>query len=169
MRHTKAAPHYCARASAAHFPTILISINRNPKGLHEALWRSLEYICIILDNSVLKPTATHLLSFLVKSWFNPAAKNDLQASRLRIEKGLLPLSAQKLASMVAMGGGPDIPSRDRASKEKELVLCTLPWPEEMAARGIQALKEAFDDVEVKYFPSTFENGIAAPMEIPKSE
>jgi phosphoglycerate dehydrogenase-like enzyme len=48
-----------------------------------------------------------------------------------------------------------------------LIVCTLPWPEEMAARGIQALKEAFDDVEVKYFPSTFENGIAAPMEVPE--
>jgi hypothetical protein len=67
--------------------------------------------------------------------------------------------------MVAMGGGPDLPSRG-ASKEKELVLCALPWPEEQAERGIKALKEAFEDVEVKYYHSKFENGKPALVDVP---
>ena len=71
--------------------------------------------------------------------------------------------------MVAMGGGPDIPSRDGASKEKVLVLCTLPWPEEIAAHGIQALKEAFNDVELRYFHSKFENGKMEPLDVPEGE
>jgi hypothetical protein len=56
-----------------------------------------------------------------------------------------------------MGGGPDLPSRD-GSKKKEVVLCALPWPEEQAASGIKALKEAFEDVEVAYYHSKYENG-----------
>jgi hypothetical protein len=68
--------------------------------------------------------------------------------------------------MVAMGGGPDLPSRGGASKEKELVLCALPWPEEEAERGIKALKEAFEDVDVKYYHSKFENGKPKLVDVP---
>ncbi|KAI1515688.1 SerA Phosphoglycerate dehydrogenase [Pyrenophora tritici-repentis] len=64
-----------------------------------------------------------------------------------------------------MGGGPELPSRG-TPKEKELVLCTLPWPEERAARGIKALKEAFDDVEVKYYHSKYSNGNAESLVVP---
>jgi hypothetical protein len=71
------------------------------------------------------------------------------------------------ASMVAMGGGPDIPARDGASKEKQLVLCTLPWPEEQAAHGIQALKETFGDIEVEYHYSRFENGKLGSVDVPE--
>ncbi|KAI8940264.1 hypothetical protein NX059_003966 [Plenodomus lindquistii] len=57
--------------------------------------------------------------------------------------------------MVAMGGGADLPLRQSqeadGSKGKELVLCALPWPEEGAQRGIQSLKDAFDDIEVEYY------------------
>ncbi|CAN9337430.1 unnamed protein product [Alternaria alternata] len=59
--------------------------------------------------------------------------------------------------MVAMGGGPDIPSR-HAEKEKELVLCALPWPQEICEHGMKELREAFDDVEVKYFHAKWEGG-----------
>jgi hypothetical protein len=69
--------------------------------------------------------------------------------------------------MVAMGGGPDLPSRDGSSKKKELVLCALPWPEEQAAHGIKALKEAFEDVEVAYYHSKFENGKPELVDVPK--
>ncbi|CAE7202456.1 hypothetical protein CFE70_008444 [Pyrenophora teres f. teres 0-1] len=67
--------------------------------------------------------------------------------------------------MVAMGGGPELPSQG-TPKEKELVLCTLPGPEEEAAGGIKALKEAFDDVEVKYYQSKHSNGKAEPLVVP---
>ena len=70
--------------------------------------------------------------------------------------------------MVAMGGGPELPSRG-TPKEKELVLCTLPWPEERAARGINALKEAFSDVEVKYYHSVYSNGKPEPLDVPEGK
>lgn len=66
--------------------------------------------------------------------------------------------------MVAMGGGAELPSRD-GSREKELVLCTLPWPEEKAQKGIEALKKAFPDVRVKYYFTKFEDGKAAPVDV----
>jgi hypothetical protein len=59
--------------------------------------------------------------------------------------------------MVAMGGGPDLPTRAGSSK-KELVFCALHWPEEQVANGIKALRKAFDDVEVVYCHSKVENG-----------
>ncbi len=59
--------------------------------------------------------------------------------------------------MVAMGGGPDIPSRS-ATKEKELVLCALSWPQEQCERGMQAVREAFEDVEVKYYYVKWDHG-----------
>jgi hypothetical protein len=49
-----------------------------------------------------------------------------------------------------MGGGPDAPSKP-SSSEKQLVLCTLPWPQEKAEKGIAGLKEEFNDVEVEYY------------------
>jgi hypothetical protein len=70
--------------------------------------------------------------------------------------------------MVAMGGGPDLPSRD-GSKKKELVLCALPWPEEQAANGIKALKEAFEDVDVAYYHSKYENGKPVLVDVPKGK
>jgi hypothetical protein len=70
--------------------------------------------------------------------------------------------------MVAMGGGPDLPSRD-GSKKKEVVLCALPWPEEQAANGIKALKEAFEDVEVTYYHSKFENGKSKLVDVPEGK
>jgi hypothetical protein len=68
--------------------------------------------------------------------------------------------------MVIMGGGPDTPSRD-SSGEKELLLCTLPWPEEDTKKSVDALKAEFKDIEVKYFHTKFENGKAAPIDIPE--
>jgi len=68
--------------------------------------------------------------------------------------------------MVAMGGGPELPSRG-TSKEKELVLCTLPWPEERAARGMKALQEAFGDVDVKYYHSVHSNGKSESLVVPE--
>lgn len=67
--------------------------------------------------------------------------------------------------MVAMGGGPNIPVRGSASKEKELVLCTLPWPEDQASAGIKELKEAFGDVEVKYYHTKYANGKMEPVDV----
>lgn len=49
-----------------------------------------------------------------------------------------------------MGGGPDAPSKP-SSSEKQLVLCTLPWPKDKAEKGIAGLKEEFKDVEVEYY------------------
>ncbi|KAF1944143.1 hypothetical protein EJ02DRAFT_432696 [Clathrospora elynae] len=66
--------------------------------------------------------------------------------------------------MVAMGGGLDLPSRE-AENGKELVVCALPWPEEKVESGIKALKEAFRDVEVKYFHTKFANGKVEPVDV----
>jgi hypothetical protein len=70
--------------------------------------------------------------------------------------------------MVALGGGPDLPSKDM-TKGKELVLCTLPVPEEQAEREIKALKEAFNDVEVKYYHTKFDNGKPELVHIPEGK
>lgn len=70
--------------------------------------------------------------------------------------------------MVAMGGGSDLPPRQgNEYKKKELVLCALPWPEEKAESGIQALKDTFDDVEVKYFHTVYNNGTMQAIDIPE--
>ncbi|EUC48789.1 hypothetical protein COCMIDRAFT_33859 [Bipolaris oryzae ATCC 44560] len=66
-----------------------------------------------------------------------------------------------------MGGGPDIPVRAGASREKELVLCTLPWPEDQASAGTQELKEAFGDVEIKYYHTKYANGKIEPLDVPE--
>lgn len=67
--------------------------------------------------------------------------------------------------MVATGGGADLPSKERkevnGSKQKELVLCALPWPQEGAQRAIKALKDTFDDVDVEYFQRTDNTEIPA--------
>ncbi|KAH7408461.1 hypothetical protein DE146DRAFT_605802 [Phaeosphaeria sp. MPI-PUGE-AT-0046c] len=65
-----------------------------------------------------------------------------------------------------MGGGPDAPSKPSSSK-KELVLCTLPWPQEKAEKSIAGLKEEFNDVEVDYYYTKFENGKMEPTDIPE--
>ena len=67
-----------------------------------------------------------------------------------------------------MGGGPDAPSR-QPSSEKQLVLCTLPWPQERAEKGIAGLKEEFKDVEVKYYYTQWDHGKLVPIEIPEGE
>ncbi|KAH7087088.1 hypothetical protein FB567DRAFT_59164 [Paraphoma chrysanthemicola] len=67
--------------------------------------------------------------------------------------------------MVAMGGGPEVPLKE--SGKKELILCTLPWPEEQVQKGIEGLKEEFKDVEVKYFHSVFDNGKSEPLQVPE--
>ena len=69
--------------------------------------------------------------------------------------------------MVAMGGGPELPSRS-GSKEKELVLCALPWPQELCERGMKELREAFDDVEVKYFQVKYDDG-KSEMDAPEGK
>jgi hypothetical protein len=61
-----------------------------------------------------------------------------------------------------MGGGPDTPTKQMSSK-KELVLCTLPFPEEGAKKGIEGLKEEFKDVEVKYYYTSHDK----PTEVPE--
>lgn len=68
--------------------------------------------------------------------------------------------------MVTMGGGSNFPVKN-ASKAKELVLCTLPWPEEGAKKGIEELKKEFGDVEVQYFHSKFENGKSLALDVPE--
>lgn len=68
--------------------------------------------------------------------------------------------------MVAMGGGEDFPSRG-ASKEKEIVLCTLPWPKESANKGIEELKKEFKDVEVHYYHTKSEHGKVQPIDVPE--
>ncbi|KAH9873662.1 hypothetical protein IAQ61_004287 [Plenodomus lingam] len=69
--------------------------------------------------------------------------------------------------MVATGGGADLPSKERkevnGSKQKELVLCALPWPQEGAQRAIKALKDTFDDVDVEYFQRTDNTEIPADL------
>jgi hypothetical protein len=65
-----------------------------------------------------------------------------------------------------MGGGPDNPSSN-SSGEKELVLCALPWPEAGAKKGIEGLKEEFNDVEVKYFDSTSSKGQGNALDVPE--
>lgn len=73
--------------------------------------------------------------------------------------------------MIAMGGGTDVPSHDlrnrNGPKEKQLVVCALPWPKDGAASGIQALKEAFDDVEVEYFQTNHDNAKPTGTTIPQ--
>lgn len=59
--------------------------------------------------------------------------------------------------MVMMGGGPELPSK-QSVEEKELVLCTLPIPEEAAKKGIAGLQEEYKDLEVKFFESKFGHG-----------
>jgi hypothetical protein len=68
--------------------------------------------------------------------------------------------------MVAMGGGPDIPSRT-ASNEKEIVLCALPWPEERAQKGIAELTKTFPNIEVHYVFTRFENGKMHAVDVPE--
>lgn len=68
--------------------------------------------------------------------------------------------------MVIMGGGPGLPLRD-SSREKELVLCALPWPDEDAKKSIELLKEEFKDVEVEYFYTKAENAKIGAIEIPE--
>jgi hydroxymethylpyrimidine pyrophosphatase-like HAD family hydrolase len=65
-----------------------------------------------------------------------------------------------------MGGGPDAPSK-QCSGEQQLVLCTLPWPKENAAKSVDALKEEFPDLEVEYFYTQHLNGKIKPLEISK--
>lgn len=67
--------------------------------------------------------------------------------------------------MVAMGGGADLPTRT-GSKEKAVILCTLTWPEEVVEKAIEAVKKEFEDVDVHYFVSSFNNGKITPPEVP---
>jgi hypothetical protein len=67
-----------------------------------------------------------------------------------------------------MGGGPDTPSKESSDK-MELVLCALPWPESRTKKAIDALKEEFNDVEVKYFETKHDNGKQEPTNIPERE
>ncbi|KAJ4362828.1 hypothetical protein N0V95_001202 [Ascochyta clinopodiicola] len=59
--------------------------------------------------------------------------------------------------MVAMGGGPEAPSRT-ASKDKELVLAVLPWPAGQCKTPIEALEKELDHLTVQYYYSRIENG-----------
>ena len=68
--------------------------------------------------------------------------------------------------MVAMGGGADLPVRE-VSKEKELLVCTLTWPEERLKKPIDELKKDLDNIEVRYFQSRFEDGKAYPVDVPE--
>lgn len=65
-----------------------------------------------------------------------------------------------------MGGGEDIPSRT-ASKEKELVICALPWPQEKAQKGIDEFKKTFEDIDVHYVYTKFENGKMHAVDVPE--
>lgn len=60
-----------------------------------------------------------------------------------------------------MGGGEDLPSRN-GSKEKEIVVCVLPWPEEAAKRGIDDLKKEYKDTEMHYYISSKMHPVDVP-------
>lgn len=64
--------------------------------------------------------------------------------------------------MVSMGGGPMTPA-----EEKKLVLAVLPWPEKVCAKAIRELEEEFEDVEVRFFYSHFENGKMEGVDVPE--
>ncbi len=68
--------------------------------------------------------------------------------------------------MVAMGGGKDLPTRD-AKKEKELVLCTLVFPSEAVKHSIEQLEKEFDNIEVKYYITKFDNGKISNPVVPE--
>jgi hypothetical protein len=80
----------------------------------------------------------------------------------------LKLLPRYLAITEMMGGGPEAPSKESSDK-KELVLCALPWPEAMAKKAIDALKEEFKDVEVKYFETKHDSGKEEPTNIPEGK
>ncbi|KAF2132652.1 hypothetical protein P153DRAFT_333110 [Dothidotthia symphoricarpi CBS 119687] len=69
--------------------------------------------------------------------------------------------------MVAMGGGPELPHPPHAAKEKELVLCVVPFPENAAKKGIEKVEEEFEDVEVRYYYSRVEKGRPVQIDIPE--
>jgi hypothetical protein len=60
-----------------------------------------------------------------------------------------------------MGGGPETPAQPMSSK-KELVLCTLPIPEDAAKKAIAALKEEFPNVQVEYYYTQHEKSVDVP-------
>jgi hypothetical protein len=68
--------------------------------------------------------------------------------------------------MVDMGGGPTAPVSNEA-KEKVLVTAVLPWPEKVCEKSIHELKDEFDDVEVQFFYSHFENGKVTGVDVPE--
>jgi hypothetical protein len=67
--------------------------------------------------------------------------------------------------MVAMGGGPEVPSKT-GSKDKELVLAVLPWPAEQCKKGIKELEKEFDNIKVQHYYSHFDNGKVTVDDIP---
>jgi hypothetical protein len=68
--------------------------------------------------------------------------------------------------MVDMGGGPTAPVSNEA-KEKVLVTAVLPWPEKVCEKSIHDLKDEFDNVEVQFFYSHFENGKMTGVDVPE--
>lgn len=52
--------------------------------------------------------------------------------------------------MVIMGGGPEVPTKDM-NNQKEVVLCTISWPESDLKKAIDGLEEEFKDIEVKFY------------------
>lgn len=69
-----------------------------------------------------------------------------------------------------MGGGPTTPDlKGEGKKEKTTVLAVLPWPEKVVAPAIKALEEEFNDIEVQFFYSHFENGKIEGVDVPEGE
>jgi hypothetical protein len=64
-----------------------------------------------------------------------------------------------------MGGGPTAPALKE--KEKKVVLAVLPWPEKVCTKSIRELEEEFEDVEVRFFYSHFENGKMTGVDVPE--
>ncbi|KAL5116948.1 hypothetical protein ACEQ8H_005166 [Pleosporales sp. CAS-2024a] len=63
-----------------------------------------------------------------------------------------------------MGGGPQAPSKQMSNK-KELVLFTVPFPEEAAKRGLDALKKEFEDVEIAYYYTQHQKPTEVPQDV----
>lgn len=56
--------------------------------------------------------------------------------------------------MVAMGGGPEYPAPDGASR-RELLLAVLPWPESSSAKIVQEIKEEFPNLDIHYIAEPY--------------
>ncbi|KAF2468192.1 uncharacterized protein BDR25DRAFT_265886 [Lindgomyces ingoldianus] len=55
--------------------------------------------------------------------------------------------------MVAMGGGPEVPSR---GDSKELLLCVLPWPQKSSEKMMNEIRDEFPNLDLQYVQEKYE-------------